>query len=336
MRYILNPSTDPGFNLAAEEWLLSESDSEVFMLWRNASAVIVGRNQNTLSQIDEAFVRKRNIPVIRRLTGGGAVFHDLGNVNFTFIALNRGTEGLDFLRFTTPVMEALRAMGVDCAFDGRNDLVIGGRKFSGNAQHIAGNRVLHHGTLLFASEIADISGALRVDPAKYRDKAVKSVAKRVTNIASHLPEPMDVRTFMDRLMDNVSGNVAGTVADNGQGRTVLAEEEMRAIEELAGRKYRTWEWNYGSSPDYGFTRSTRTPGGVVEVHMDVEAGTIRRIRLFGDYFGVRDVAGLEALLTGCRHDRQALAERLDGHLAEVPLDDYLRGVPLSAFLDCLF
>ncbi|WP_462327979.1 lipoate--protein ligase family protein, partial [Desulfobaculum sp.] len=182
MRYIMNTSTDPAFNLAAEEWLLMNTQDEVFMLWRNAPAVIVGRNQNTLAQIDVDFVRERGIPVVRRLSGGGAVFHDLGNINFTFISNDAGGGALDFLRFTTPIVEALGRMRVMCSFDGRNDLVIDGRKVSGNAQHIAAGRVLHHGTLLFSSDVTDISGALRVDPEKYKDKAVKSVRKRVTNI----------------------------------------------------------------------------------------------------------------------------------------------------------
>ncbi|MDD4731852.1 MAG: lipoate--protein ligase [Desulfovibrio sp.] len=325
MRFIHNTSTDPAFNLACEEWLLKHSEEDVFMLWRNAPAVIVGRNQNTLSQIDEEFVRTRKIPVIRRLSGGGAMFHDLGNINFTFIDLKRSGEGLDFRRFTEPILDALRHMGVPCEFDGRNDLVIKGQKFSGNAQHIHQNRVLHHGTLLFSSQIADLSGALRVDPEKYRDKAVKSVRKRVTNIASHLPEPMSVDRFLNRLMAHVA-----TGADRGD--MSLAQEEIRAVETLAEEKYRTWEWNFGYSPQYGLIRKNRTPGGLLEVHLDVNRGEIAAVRLFGDYFGSRDVGELEALLRGCRHEREALRLRL----ADLPLEQYLRDVTMDDFLDSLF
>lgn len=325
MRYITNQSTDPAYNLAAEEWLLTNTDTEVFMLWRNAPAVIVGRNQNTLAQIDETFVRERGIPVVRRLSGGGAVFHDLGNINFTFISLDGGRGDLDFLRFTAPIVDALGSMGLPCTFDGRNDLVINGRKISGNAQHIAQGRVLHHGTLLFSADITDITGALRVDPEKYKDKAVQSVRKRVTNIADHLPEPMDVVEFMDRLMAYVSNGCE-------QGRTTLSEEEERAIHDLADTRYRKWEWNYGHSPAYGFTRITRTPGGVVEAHLDVRSGVIRKIRLFGDYFGARDIAELETMLAGCRHDRDELACALES----TPLEPFMRGVDLPTLIDCLF
>lgn len=325
MRFIYNQSTDPAFNLAAEQWLLTQSLDEIFMLWRNRASVIVGRNQNTLSQIDEAFVQKNSIPVIRRLSGGGAVFHDLGNINFTFISDAAPSHGLDFHKFTDPILQALQRMGVNCAFDGRNDLVIDGLKFSGNAQHFHKNRLLHHGTLLFASDIADISGALRIAPEKYQDKAVKSVSKRITNISSHLPAPMEVTGFIEALMEHVSEGAAECLQD-------FTDEEVHAIEVLACQRYRTWDWNFGFSPAYNFTRTTRTPGGVLEVHLDVDKGVIRQARLFGDYFGVWNISELEGMLTGCRHERAMLENRLK----QVPLNAYIKGVDLPTLLDCLF
>lgn len=325
MRYIYNPSTDPAFNLAAEEWLLTRSGDEIFMLWRNRPAVIVGRNQNTLAEIDEAFTRERGIPVVRRLSGGGAVFHDLGNINFTFINNGNPSEGLDFERFTVPIQQALRAMGVECVFSGRNDLLIEGKKFSGNAQHFHAGRILHHGTLLFASDMADLSGALRVDPEKYRDKAVKSVRSRVTNISSHLPAPMEVTDFIKALMDFVSGGAS-------PDEMALTGAESETIEEMADKRYRTWDWNFGSSPAYNFSKRTRTEGGLLDVNLYVKKGRILTARLFGDYFGVRDVDALEERLVGCRHERG----EIEGRLAGVPLDEYLHGVTLSVLLDCLF
>jgi len=325
MRCIHNTSTNPVFNLAAEEWLLRNADTDIFMLWRNDRAVIVGRNQNTVAEIDEAFVQERDIAVIRRMTGGGAVFHDLGNVNFTFIQRGSQTKHLDFKRFTAPVMEALQAMGVNCQFEGRNDLVIDGQKFSGNAQLIEMDRVLHHGTLLFSAQMADLSGALKVNPVKYADKAVKSVKKRVTNIASHLPEPMDVEAFIDRVMAHVSGCASGSTLG-------LRPEEEAGIETLMRDKYATWDWNFGASPMYGFTQSTRTRGGVVEVHLDVRAGRIEAARIFGDFFGVRPVSELETLISGCRHDRADILVALE----DAQVCDYLRDVDSETFLNCLF
>lgn len=324
MRFIHNTSTDPAFNLAAEEWLLRHTETDVFMLWRNAPAVIVGRNQNTSAEIDEDFARQRGIRVIRRLTGGGAVFHDLGNVNFTFIQLGQRTS-LDFHRFTRPILEALRALGIDCRFEGRNDLVIDGRKFSGNAQTIEKDRVLHHGTLLFSAEMADLSGVLKVNQAKYADKAVKSVRKRVTNISSHLKEPLSVEDFIAHVMRHVAAGIPGFRQDISSG-------EEADISALADAKYRTWEWNFGASPAYAFTRATRTAGGVVEVHLDVSRGIIAEARIFGDFFGVRPVEELERLLAGCAHERKAIEERL----GRVHIGDYISGVEPQDVLHCFF
>lgn len=323
MRAIILDTTDPALNLATEEWLLRHAACDVFMLWRNAPAVIVGRNQNTRAQIDEAFVRERGIPVVRRLSGGGAVFHDLGNVNFTFISLGGGA--MDFKGFTAPILAAVADLGVPCAFEGRNDLTIEGKKFSGNAQHVWRDRVLHHGTLLFDADVSHLAGALRVDPEKYRDKAVKSVAKRVTNIASHLPKPMAVTAFMDHVMGHVCPGA-------GRDSLALAPHEAVGAAGLAASRYRSDAWNFGASPAYALSRTTRTPGGLVEAHLDVSGGVIRAARLLGDYFGRRDVAELEAALIGCRHDRVALAERL----REVELGEYLLGVDVPTLVDCLF
>jgi lipoate-protein ligase A len=325
MRYIYHRHTDPAFNLASEEWLLRNTDEDIFMLWRNDRAVIVGRNQNTAAEIDEGYVRDNSITVIRRMTGGGAVFHDLGNVNFSFIQLGSQARQLDFHRFTAPILEALQAMGVDCRFEGRNDLVIDGMKFSGNAQLIEKDRVLHHGTLLYSAQMANLSGALRANPAKFEDKAVKSVKKRVTNIASHLPEPMDVETFIARVMEHVSSGASGGV----QGLRPGEEEEIR---ELVKAKYGTWEWNFGASPDYGITQCKKTRGGLVEAHLDVHQGRIRAARIFGDFFGVRPVSELEALLAGCRHERSDISGALEG----VRVEEYIRDVDTETFLDCLF
>ena len=323
MRCVFNPRTYPPFNLAAEEWLLRNSPEHIFMLWRNAPAVIVGRHQNTAAEIDQDFVHKRGIAVIRRITGGGAVFHDLGNVNFSFVRLGHSAGGLDFARFTAPILDALRAMGVECGFDGRNDLVADGKKFSGNAQHIERGRVLHHGTLLFDSRLEDLAGALRPDPSKFQGKAVKSVPARVGLLKDHLSD-MDVREFMRRLFGHMLLALPGARRD-------LSDEEKKGIADLARERYESQAWNFGVSPVYGFARRTRISAGTFDVSLDVQNGIIRAACIRGDFFALRSLEDLEALLCGCPHEAPALAARLES----AGLDGYIRQLNTEDFIACL-
>ena len=203
LRLLISDSYDPWFNLAAEEYVLKNFSDDVFMLWQNHNAIIVGKHQNTLAEINLEYVKEKNIKVVRRMSGGGAVFHDLGNLNFTFIM--NGEEGhlVDFRKFTRPILDVLLKLNIDARFEGRNDLTIGGLKFSGNAEHVYKQRVLHHGTLLFSSLMSDLSNALKVNPLKYKDKAVKSIRSRVTNISEHLNQELDVLQFRDLVMDHI-------------------------------------------------------------------------------------------------------------------------------------
>jgi lipoate-protein ligase A len=320
LRCILNLRTSPSFNLAAEEWLLRNSPEHVFMLWRNEPAVIVGRHQNTAAEIDQDFVRERGMAVIRRITGGGAVFHDLGNVNFSFVRLEDSASGLDFARFTAPVLKALQDLGVECGFDGRNDLVAGGRKFSGNAQYIECGRVLHHGTLLFDSRLEDMAGALRPDPLKFRGKSVKSVPARVGMLKEHLPH-MGTQEFMGLFFAHMLRTLPGTRRD-------LSGEEEKAIAELARARYESREWNFGASPAYGFAKRTRIPAGTFDIMLDVQRGIIRAACIRGDFFALRPIEALEALLCGCPHERKALTIRLEsagpaGYIRQLATDDFI-------------
>ncbi len=325
MLCLIRHETDPYFNLAAEEYAMTHFAAECFMLWRNAPAVIVGRHQNTLAEIDADYVQANNIPVVRRLSGGGAVFHDLGNLNFTFIADSDGRAQVDFRRFTQPILDALQALGVDARFEGRNDLTIDGRKFSGNAEHVSGGRILHHGTLLFSARMADVSAALRPDPAKFADKAVKSVRSRVTNISEHLPQPMTVLEFRDYLMAHV---VAATPAAETYAFTA---DDVAAITRLRDEKYATWAWNYGHSPRYNFSKRLRTAGGTVEAALAVVDGVIEEARIFGDYFNRLDPAEIETALVGAAHQEQALRARL----APFDVPDYFVNVGADELLSVL-
>ena len=323
MRCIFNSHTVPAFNLAAEEWLLHNSPENIFMLWRNAPAVIVGRHQNTAAEIDPDFVRERGIAVIRRITGGGAVFHDLGNVNFSFVHLGRNRGGLDFARFTTPILEALQGMGVECSFGGRNDLVAAGRKFSGNAQHIEQDRVLHHGTLLFDSCLEDLAGALRPHPLKFQGKAQNSVPARVGMLKEHLPL-LDAPEFMRLLFAHMLRTLPGVRRD-------LSGEEESAIAKLAHARYECWEWNFGTSPAYSFAQRARIPAGIFDVRLDVRQGIIRAACVRGDFFALRPVEELESLLQDCPHEREALLMRL----ASAGLGGYIQGLDREDFISCL-
>ena len=301
------------------------------MLWRNAPAVIVGRHQNTAAEIDHDFVRERGIAIIRRITGGGAVFHDLGNVNFSFVHLGRSAGGLDFARFTTPILEALQALGVECSFGGRNDLVVGGRKFSGNAQHIEGDRVLHHGTLLFDSRLDDLVGALRPDPLKFQGKVQKSVPARVCMLKEYLPL-LDAEGFMRLLFTYMLQTLPGIRRD-------LSGEEESAIAKLAHTRYESWEWNFGRSPAYGFVRRTRILAGTFDVRLDVKQGIIRAACVRGDFFAPRSVEELESLLQGCPHEREALRMRLasaaDNGGVPGGLSVYIQDLDVDDFVSCL-
>ncbi len=195
MLYINNTNTNPYFNLAAEEYMLKEFNEDCFMLWRNEPSIIVGKNQNTLSEINLDYVEMNNIPVVRRLSGGGTVFHDLGNLNFTFIKNGSEENFNNFQKFTLPILKVIKSLNINAEFSGRNDLTIDGKKFSGNAQYNFKNRILHHGTLLFASDITDLSKALQSKPLKFEGKGIKSVLSRVTNISSHLKYPISIMDF---------------------------------------------------------------------------------------------------------------------------------------------
>jgi len=305
MLIIRRSTTDPFFNLAAEDYILKNFDEDTFALWRNDSSIIVGKHQNTLAEINQEYVREKNIKVVRRLSGGGAVFHDLGNLNFTFTRKSADENKINFRKYTQPILDVLQSMGVDARFEGRNDLTIEGRKFSGNAMYIWKNKVLHHGTLLFSSDIPDLSEALQADPSKFQDKAIKSVRSRVTNISDHLTESLDVMQFADRIEQ--------FIVDSDPHATLyeLTDKDIANIQQLADTKYGTWAWNYGYSPEYNFKKVLRTASsGIIEINLDVHDGIIAAIKIFGDYFGVLDSEEIEHALTGISHHETAIREAL--------------------------
>ena len=326
MLIIKRHNTEPYFNLATEEYVLKNFDDDSFMLWRNEPSIIVGKHQNTLAEINLDYVNANKIKVVRRLSGGGAVFHDLGNINFTFIRHGDHNNLVDFRKFTEPILEVMQKLGIEARFEGRNDLTIDGRKFSGNAEHVYKNRVLHHGTLLFSSEMTDLSAALKVDPSKFSDKAVKSVRSRVTNISEHLKEPMEIEEFIELIRLHVHEKYpdAATIQ--------LSEEDHQKILHLVEEKYSTWEWNFGYSPKYNFRKQTKTTGGHVEVNLLVENGIINEVKIFGDYFGRLDTSDLETMLKGLPHNEDAIRKLIE----EIDIGDYFTHIENEELIALFF
>lgn len=326
MLCIKDSHTDPYFNLAADEYILKNFKDDCFMLWRNEPSIIVGKHQNTLAEINVDYVREKNIKVVRRITGGGAVFHDLGNLNFTFIRNSKDGEQPDFRKFTQPIIEVLQSMGINAKFEGRNDLTIDGKKFSGNAEHVWKNRILHHGTLLFSAVITDLSAALKVNPLKFNDKAVKSVSSRVTNISEHLKEKMDVLEFRDRIMSHIMG----MHPDSKEYSYTSAD--IAGIEQLKNEKFVKWEWNFGHSPKYDFAKMIRTEGGSLEFHFNVERGTVKDIRIYGDFFHKHDIEEVQKSLIGVKHEYKAIFEKL----SKFNFNDYFKNIKVEEFAQGMF
>lgn len=314
MRLIRLHSTDPYYNLAAEEYLLESTDTDVFMLWQNAPSVIIGRNQNAYAEVNAAYTESRGIKVVRRLTGGGAVFHDPGNVNYTFITEAPAEPRIDFGTFARPVIAALEGLGIGAELGGRNDIMAAGVKISGNAQcthrRADGRRMLlHHGTLLYDADMTELASALKVDKDKLQSKGIKSVSARVGNIRAIGGLDMTAEEFAEHLMREAQARFGSAV-------TSLTDSEAEGIAELARSKYATWEWNFGKSPEHGITGRKRFPYGTVEISVTADRGVITAVRISGDYFGVEDTATLESALIGVRYEREALTAALEASAVE--------------------
>lgn len=323
---IRSDRTDAPFFHAAEEFLMENSKEPVFMLWRAKRCILLGKNQNAWKQVNLDYIKEREILLVRRASGGGTVFCDLGNINFSFIE-NHGTEKVNNYRlFTKPILDVLNQMGIPAVFSGRNDLTIDGKKFSGNAQYRKKDRLLHHGTLLFSADLKDLAGALKTDPLKYKDRGIESAAKRVTNIASHLAEPMDVLEFREKIYDHMKSKDAEAVVRD------FTEEEILEIEKIADQKYRDWNWTIGQSPKYDFHREHRFAGGIVEIDLSVKKGIVIDLVFHGDFLSRLDLADIQQALIGQRHDPDVLLEVLN----QYPLEEYFYGITANELLSLMF
>lgn len=306
MKYIVNKSHNPAYNIALETYAFRElrDEDELFILWINEPTIVIGKHQNAIEEINKAYTDKHGIHVVRRLSGGGAVYHDLNNLNYTIIS-NKAEEGaFDFKTFSQPVIETLADLGVTATFTGRNDLEINGKKFCGNAQAYYKGRMMHHGCLLFDVDMTVLGNALQVSKDKIESKGVKSVRARVTNILDELPDKITVQEFSDRLL----GKMKASYPDMTE--YVLSDEELTEIKKLADEQFGTWDWTYGKSPDYTIKRSVRYPAGKLTSYVKVEKSMITGLKIYGDFFGIKDISDIEEKLIGLRYEYQDILAKL--------------------------
>lgn len=325
VKYLETGSRNPYYNLAFEEYVLTHrTEGEYLLLWQNDNTIVIGQNQNAEAEINRAFVEAHQIHVVRRSTGGGAVYHDLGNLNYSFITNAGAAEEITMARFTRPIVEALQGLGLQAEASGRNDILVEGRKVSGTAQRLARGRILHHGTLLFDANPAMVAGALNADPEKFQSKSAKSVRSRIGNIREFLKEDMELPAFWAYLKQALAGS--GLVDD------ALTPEELAEVQALKESKYDTFRWNYGRSPKYDMRNRRRWDGGSLEVRAAVAAGTIQEIVFYGDFLALRSMEALTEALKGCCFRREAVAEVLE----RFPLEELFGAITEEEVLDTLF
>ena len=315
MKFIQWGDLDAYFNQAVEEYFLKNlsDDESIFMLWQNRKAIVVGKHQNTIEEINTAYVKAHDIQVVRRLSGGGAVYHDLGNLNYSLMAnMDKIKQDIQFL--TQPIVKALRMAGLDVYFSDRNDLLVDGRKISGSAQYIKGRRILHHGTLLFHSDLDAISRALKASNDRIESRSIKSVRSQVTNIRNHLPE-LTIPVF--------KGNLQRVLAEEASLESYqLTQADRSAISILREERYSTWAWNYGRSPDYTINKERRYAGGKLSIDLSVKKGLIQSLRILGDFHGEEDISEIESRL----QDVRLVSKDIAAALAPLDISSHIRGL----------
>lgn len=327
MIYLESKSNDPAYNTALELYAFQElaKKDNVFFLWINQPCIVVGKNQNTVEEIDQDYCDAHGVKIVRRVSGGGAVYHDYNNLNYTIISNEEKGEVFNFKSMSQPVLDALAEMGVNAEFTGRNDLQIGDRKFCGNAQYIKGNRVMHHGCMMFDVDLSVLSKALTVSKDKIESKGKKSVRARVTNIKEHLSdESLTVKDYLNKLRSFMDEKY-------DMEEYHLTEEDEKRIQEIMEEKNKSWDWVYGKNPEFTIQRKRRLPSGKVEANINVIKGVIENVKFYGDFFGVRDVQELADLLKGVTYDKKSISAVIN----QIHINDYFMGVTNEEAIDIL-
>ncbi|RFU63555.1 lipoate--protein ligase [Peribacillus saganii] len=320
--------TDPRINLAIEEYALRNLDiNETYLLFYiNEPSIIIGKNQNTIEEINTEYVEKNDIKVVRRLSGGGAVYHDHGNLNFSFITKDDGDSFHNFQKFTEPVTAVLKKLGVKAELSGRNDILAEGRKISGNAQFSTRGRMFSHGTLMLNSELKNVVSALRVKKDKIESKGIKSIRSRVANISEFLNEPITMEQFRFLLLKNI---FEGSIEIP---EYVLTDDDWEKIHKLSEERYRNWDWNYGKSPKFNLQHSRRFPVGSIDFRLDISKGVIDNCKIYGDFFGLGDVEDIESRLIGSKYERNEIEKQLQ----DIDIKHYFGNVSREDLIDLIY
>ncbi|MCL6517079.1 lipoate--protein ligase [Alicyclobacillus sp.] len=315
---------DPTINLAIEEYALTHLDiDETYLLFYiNEPSIIIGKNQNTFEEINLKYVHDHHIHVVRRLSGGGAVYHDKGNLSFSFITKNDGDSFRNFRRFTEPVIQALRALGVPAELTGRNDIQVGDKKISGNAQFTTRGRMFSHGTLMFDVNLDEVARALTVKADKIESKGIKSVRSRVANIRDYLDRDMTIDEFRTTLLHHIFGG-------DQVPEYRLTPDDWTRIREISEARYRNWDWNFGRSPEFNVQRSKRFPIGSIDIRLNVKNGIIEGCKIYGDFFGMGEIEDVERRFVGRRYTVDEMGEAIRG----VDLKYYFGDITPEEFLD---
>lgn len=304
MIYINSNSTDANFNFALEKYAMDELDlsHEYFLFWRTEPTLMIGKFQNALQEINMDYVKANHVNVVRRVTGGGTIYTDMNGWQFSFITKNPIGKNIDFAHFTKPIINALASINITAELSGRNDLLIDGRKFSGNAQYKSKKVNLHHGSLLFNTNIENMVRALSVADEKLISKGIKSVRSRVTNISEHLDKDLSSEAFRDVMLDTLTKDMS---------TYELTEGDIRRISEIKADQFDTWAWNFGNSPKFNITKEHRYAGGKLSVCSYIEKGVIKDIEFYGDFFEQKDIAFLREGLLGCPYETDSIKEMLE-------------------------